>query len=481
VGPEANDQAGKRPELRAEERALIEEQLKSPELRPLACLIEARGQGLLRSARDGDEIRTGTNMRALLSAIASGRVEIDRLGRKNGWSTGVREEMLDRLQSLVREPLQRGGDLIMSSIPYTWREQATRRVSQAEGIISQITPVITTEDWPLQYCHDYLMELEMATSGALMALRLTANDIGRDQVSQQAECIGSRAREAKNMALELRQKHLDAKLQIKDRPMQTFVGMQGRVPGPGPGRHKGYDGPQFSGRLEDLREFRRCWGEYERLYYPKEQEDVLVELLHSQALGPELRKAVSHARSLGKTWTYLEDHLREQRERIDRLLSETLKREEPIGTEELYRYYRKACQFLDTSEGRGTVSSHMTMDQLDMLLCMLPSEETFAWGRQGDRMPPEDIPDAFYDFCKERAEELRARLLSSGGAEGASRAPTPSPSHPHWLGPCVLGEICWGYHMPEVCQMFEAMTPEGRLAVIQKKQLCQFCFRHPDM
>jgi hypothetical protein len=34
--------------------------------------------------------------------------------------------------------------------------------------------------------------------------------------------------------------------------------------------------------------------------------------------------------------------------------------------------------------------------------------------------------------------------------------------------------------MPEVCQMFEAMTSEGRLAVIQKKQLCQFCFRHSD-
>ncbi len=75
----------------------------------------------------------------------------------------------------------------------------------------------------------------MATSGAMMALRLTANDIGSDQVSQQAECIGSRAQEARNMALELRQKHLDAKLQIKDRPLQTFVRMQGREPGPGPG------------------------------------------------------------------------------------------------------------------------------------------------------------------------------------------------------------------------------------------------------
>ncbi len=93
--------------------------------------------------------------------------------------------------------------------------------------------------------------------------------------------------------------------------------------------------------------------------------------------------------------TYLEDRLREQRERIDRLLSETLETEEPVGLEELYRYCRKVCQFLDTEEGRGTVSCHVTMDQLDMLLCKLPSEETFAWGRRADRMPPEDVPDAF--------------------------------------------------------------------------------------
>jgi hypothetical protein len=41
---------------------------------------------------------------------------------------------------------------------------------------------------------------------------------------------------------------------------------------------------------------------------------VHVELLHNQELGPELRKAVCHARSLETMWTYLEDHLREQRE-----------------------------------------------------------------------------------------------------------------------------------------------------------------------
>jgi hypothetical protein len=116
---------------------------------------------------------------------------------------------------------------------------------------------------------------------------------------------------------------------------------------------------------------------------PKEQEDRLMELLHCQALGPELREVVSHARSLGTTWTYLEDHLREQREKIDHLLSDTLRAGEPVGPEELYRYYKKVCQLLDTKEGESTVNCHVTMDQLDMLLYTLPAEETFSSGDAG--------------------------------------------------------------------------------------------------
>ncbi len=204
---------------------------------------------------------------------------------------------------------------------------------------------------------------------------------------------------------------------------------------------------------------------------------VLVEILHTQALGPESRKAVSHARSLGTTWTYLEDHLREQRERIDNLLSDTLRAGEPVGLEALYLYCRKVCQFLDTKEGESTVSCLITMDQSDMLLCTLPSEETFRWGRWG---PLEDLPDLFYDFCWQRAAELKAQIKSLEGIEEEPRVTALPSGYPRWLGPCVLGEICGGYHMPEVCQTFKAMTPEGRLSVIQKKRLCQFCFRHPD-
>jgi len=115
-----NSQAEERPELRVEERIFVGDQLNSAELQLLVCLLEARGQGLLRSARDGDEVRTGTNMRALLSALASGRAELDSMGQREGLSEEIKEEMMDRLQSMVRVALQKGDDLIMSSISYSW-------------------------------------------------------------------------------------------------------------------------------------------------------------------------------------------------------------------------------------------------------------------------------------------------------------------------------------------------------------------------
>ncbi len=50
----------------------------------------------------------------------------------------------------------------------------------------------------------------------------------------------------------------------KERPARAFL------------EPKAMTAPQFSGRLEDLREFKRSWEEYERVHYPKEPEEVLV-------------------------------------------------------------------------------------------------------------------------------------------------------------------------------------------------------------
>ena len=47
----------------------------------------------------------------------------------------IREEMIDRLQTMVRVPLQRGGELIMSSVPASWRI-TVRRVSARQAASS---------------------------------------------------------------------------------------------------------------------------------------------------------------------------------------------------------------------------------------------------------------------------------------------------------------------------------------------------------
>jgi hypothetical protein len=62
---------------------------------------------------------------------------------------------------------------------------------------------------------------------------------------------------------------------LAHRPLQVFIGMHGRGPCPSSSRSRGFDGPKFSGQLEDLREFRRSWGEYERLNSPRSRRKCL--------------------------------------------------------------------------------------------------------------------------------------------------------------------------------------------------------------
>jgi hypothetical protein len=48
-----------------------------------------------------------------------------------------------------------------------------------------------------------------------------------------------------------------------------------------------------------------------------------------------------------------------------------------------------------------------------------------------------------------------------------------------WFRPCVV-EGCREEHAPTKCPLFKAKSPQDRLAVVRKKELCTFCFRHLD-
>jgi hypothetical protein len=53
-----------------------------------------------------------------------------------------------------------------------------------------------------------------------------------------------------------------------------------------------------------------------------------------------------------------------------------------------------------------------------------------------------------------------------------------SPDHP-WGRPCLVDE-CREEHAPTACALFKGKTPEDRLAIVRRRELCILCFRHLD-
>ncbi len=56
----------------------------------------------------------------------------------------------------------------------------------------------------------------------------------------------------------------------------------------------------------------------------------------------------------------------------------------------------------------------------------------------------------------------------------------PEELEPAWEGPCLMGDLCGGSHVPEECDLFIGLSQRDRLAVVARKRLCYLCFRHAD-
>ncbi len=93
------------------------------------------------------------------------------------------------------------------------------------------------------------------------------------------------------------------------------------------------------------------------------------------------------------------------------------------------------------------------------------------------------LPLAFHNFIRQRFRDLRSevslvRPLSNPLEIGLKK----NGSHA-WEGPFIMRDmrdICRKSHMTEACTIFGELSSQERLAMIQRKQICHFCFGHPD-
>ncbi len=154
-----------------------------------------------------------------------------------------------------------------------------------------------------------------------------------------------------------------------------------------------------------------------RVQYAKEPE----ELLHNHTLGSGLRGTVSKTQSTAVTWTDLEDYLREQQTRINDLLWQVLRTERPHSNERVLIYYWRVGLVLDRPEGRSTVGDYVTLDQLEMLLSLFPTEETNLWGMGQLNVNQGSIPTAFREFCRATDPNPGKEQRTCAGAGAVTR------------------------------------------------------------
>ncbi len=106
---------------------------------------------------------------------------------------------------------------------------------------------------------------------------------------------------------------------------------------------------------------------------------------------------------------------------------------------------------------------------------LVPRKENGYWGCDLKGVRPKDRPVVFYSFVRFRALEL-----GSNTASFRFQLKDPEELEPAWEGPCLMGNLCGGSHVPEECDLFIGLSQGDRLAVVAKKRLCYLCFRHAD-
>ena len=200
---------GEERDPQARTRSRADQIIASDDMMLIVRLIIAQGECLLKAAIGKDEELTMTTIRALAASLSEGKAHMRQLGQQHQWPESVKEEVIGRLDSIAREPMRQGANLVAAQVPQSWQDRCNDLKAKATSVIDQITYHITIRDWTLKDCQEYLVELEAKVNGAVMAMRLKYNNPNEGSLDMDVLLLIHNAREARDIALLLRQKHIE--------------------------------------------------------------------------------------------------------------------------------------------------------------------------------------------------------------------------------------------------------------------------------
>jgi hypothetical protein len=174
--------------------------------------------------------------------------------------------------------------------------------------------------------------------------------------------------------------------------------------------------------------------------------------------------------------------------------------------ERLFEYYALLRGNITEAKKANLIEALLTQANIALMEQPLPAREIEEWRSRQARYTPRNHADAFVEFVDDREEwalknvaystapsshnsnndnqkgrksyekkEAKVMAVKAVG-KGEPHFPPPkrwSPDHP-WGRPCIVDE-CREELAPRSCTLFKNKAPEERLAVVQRRELCNLC------
>ena len=465
-------------------------------------LISTMGECLLKSAMEKDEETTLAHMRAVSTALAEGKAQAEMLSQQYDWPTPVLEEVRCRLDAITMEPMRRGANLVTKQVPQSWQERCDQLKLRAECTINQVEPQVAIQGWSLQDCQNYLVELEANVNGAVMAIRLNYNNPNEGSLDISALLLTSKARNAWEIVLQLRQRRIDemrestavppvapqreqsdTNVMENEPPARRItpdnVGMATALGAAGGGVKTPHPDlcPWFYGSAKELVGFKEAWEDYSRRYLMGFSEEELVKILREKCMPENIRAVVREARAVIEIWCQLNNHFQRQDVHFQGIITRLLKTKRPVDETQCLAYYRRMMIAIQEADELGKAYGLLSPSQLEALLSVLPQEEVNKWRMEHVSQDPGDLSRTFRAFVKRRiwdltdAQRERNRRGALTTLDDNGRA---------WSGLCIMGSICGHYHAPEGCSLFRERNPDERMSTVRIRRVCIQCLRHSD-
>ncbi len=499
----------------------VNETMRTGQIQSIITRIEMVAQDLIQTASGDDAQGLKRSMRAFKSALAWGMGVLDHIGQHCKWPPTVKSEVAIRVSEMTKAPLEFAVKRRMQMSPTSWAAECNAHDAWAKGLIEMMHPAVTTEDWSLMDCQEYFVDLEMSLAGVATALEVSAPSQLRDDRMGVYRELELEVGVARGLANKLRARHmetynlqegpvafadssgigkrlmmarrrLDEKLAANlpaDHAERTARMLLQRLnqeegterpsaPPPSPPDQNGTaegEWPWFSGRMEDLPQFRQAWETHVKRFHHGLAPDVLVGGMRKYCLPRGVSRMIEPARDPGEAWRILESYFDRQTRVLDELISDILSHERMVNDSQTLAHYSRILMAIREAKEIGRLPDLLTDSRIKALMEIIPKKESNYWRQDQVGVRHKDMRVTFYSFIRARALELgsNAAFMRTARDDMDEQGPT-------WEGLCMVGDLCGGSHAPEGCSLFMDLAPEDSLVVVQKKRLCYLCFRHAD-